>query len=785
MRKLNPFTISCGASLLLHFWRLQVSLSLSSVQVSPRSPADFAPHEDRRLSRLSPTDLHTDANPPFYASTVLDWLDEGKISYRSCPPTNLPIQFQTYCPTSTFVELEKSSILLHLIPTPTKPEESLPPTLNRRLTEWVSSLSLDEENESSASPYYSKIIHLHQDIWLAQNDIVKARLLVQSLAATPQRIFARKTTARRLNATEARSFLTENHLWGATKAKHHYGLFRTIADIHSTGRRRRGPIQPQEELVAVATFSKCRTVQRNNRQCNSHELIRYCSSRDATVVGGISKLLKTFVREQESSGVVVDDIVTLVDRDWGEANGWHSMGFETMTILDPLVMVVNPAEMGIRRYLVGAGLSHPNIVPTTSAQSNPTAIAPKGQQQIRRGLPRDTRAALDEILNPQLVMDRLADENFYPVYDAGVERLYKVLSPLQDQETPTFLWQMSQPKYVKRYYSNNTGITSLLKYAATTPPPLDSNVHSAYLDSWRATSGTASSAPQIYSAPSSMDPDATIEIRQRANGWRTMGIVGSKKGVSSIYHSIYKVDPDTEHVEPDVVIAEQIKTMAVLSLADNVSAVDDYQQSLRFLHFGYGAGTLVRLLAHHVTNSYHVAVELDQGVVEAANSLKPDLPNVSVLAEDALQYVQFFCDKQEKRFDCICIDVFDEKNLVPHELYSTSFLRTLSNQVLTANGVLVQNFHSGGKRRNLVIKNASKAVGEVFVDVCWVPTIDSKSTGGNLVMVASKVPMPQNGDGTVSLCSNAFAVQSKYDFSFDAVARVQSATRTTDLSGIL
>ena len=51
----------------------------------------------------------------------------------------------------------------------------------------------------------------------------------------------------------------------------------------------------------------------------------------------------------------------------------------------------------------------------------------------------------------------------------------------------------------------------------------------------------------------------------------------------------------------------------IADLLDSDHASD--RGPLRFLHFGYGAGTLVRLLAHRATNSHHVAVELDQGVV--------------------------------------------------------------------------------------------------------------------------------------------------------------------------
>jgi len=84
------------------------------------------------------------------------------------------------------------------------------------------------------------------------------------------------------------------------------------------------------------------------------------------------------------------------------------------------------------------------------------------------------------------------------------------------------LWRTAQPKHTQRCHSSNTGTIALLEHASSGSPPLDLDLHSKA--SWRA-SGTAASAELTFSSTSSMDPDATIEIRQRANGWRTMGIV--------------------------------------------------------------------------------------------------------------------------------------------------------------------------------------------------------------------------------------------------------------------
>ena len=57
----------------------------------------------------------------------------------------------------------------------------------------------------------------------------------------------------------------------------------------------------------------------------SYEMIHCCAKRDGHVVGGISKLLKAFIRQHKP-----DDIITVVDREWGSADkSWHALGFET------------------------------------------------------------------------------------------------------------------------------------------------------------------------------------------------------------------------------------------------------------------------------------------------------------------------------------------------------------------------------------------------------------------------------------------------------------------------
>ncbi len=140
---------------------------------------------------------------------------------------------------------------------------------------------------------------IYQDWWVAKPKVVASK--VKALTGTSNRIFARKTKLRKIDKPTVDSFLEENHIYGTTKAKHKIGLFY------------------ESHLVAVATFS----AQRNLAVGRSSELIRFCSKNGTTIVGGLDKLLKYYIKEYRP-----DHIMTYVDKDWGSGRAFLNLGFE-------------------------------------------------------------------------------------------------------------------------------------------------------------------------------------------------------------------------------------------------------------------------------------------------------------------------------------------------------------------------------------------------------------------------------------------------------------------------
>lgn len=353
-----------------------------------------------------------------FAREVTKWLNEMAISWKEATELDESLM-QTGLPRdngSMLLTLGSSSkkdrLLLHCLPSPQTANGCISPTLTRRMT-------------NAACDDGLTIIHLHEDVWRQKGDVVRARLLVRVRGG--RRIFARKTTVSRITAKTALPFLQYHHLWSAVRSKYYYGL------KDSTN-----------ELVAVASFSARRNVKRKGVMHRSHELIRYCSQRDTTVVGGITKLIQKFVVDQKP-----DDIVTVIDRDWGGGSGWHAIGFETVHIMPPLTMVVDSS--GIRRHLVGSGIQHGNT--TTNG---------------RLGLPSYVLQELSQLSSASRAFRCLTRHGLYPVHDAGVERLMMLVpeskAAREHDSACTELWNESEPSYATTYYSENSGIAALLKF---------------------------------------------------------------------------------------------------------------------------------------------------------------------------------------------------------------------------------------------------------------------------------------------------------------------------------
>lgn len=128
-----------------------------------------------------------------------------------------------------------------------------------------------------------------------------------------RRIYARTTVVARVDKRVSMEFQEEHHLQVALPGKYRYGLFY------------------QGELVSIAIFSGGRIMRQLASDYRSFELIRFCHKSDTLIIGGISKLLKAFIKEFSPQ-----DIMTYADRDWVHGDSsLETIGFNTVEILAP------------------------------------------------------------------------------------------------------------------------------------------------------------------------------------------------------------------------------------------------------------------------------------------------------------------------------------------------------------------------------------------------------------------------------------------------------------------
>ena len=152
-----------------------------------------------------------------------------------------------------------------------------------------------------------KVIHL--DIDILYNEYSKVLQRLKGLIGKGKRVYARETVVARVDKKVTLEFLEENHINGAMAGKYRYGLFY------------------KGELVSLAVFSGGRILRSISEEYRSFELVRFCHKADYLVTGGISKLVKGFIKDFKPN-----DIMTYADRDWSQQSSLETIGFKAETV---------------------------------------------------------------------------------------------------------------------------------------------------------------------------------------------------------------------------------------------------------------------------------------------------------------------------------------------------------------------------------------------------------------------------------------------------------------------
>lgn len=158
-----------------------------------------------------------------------------------------------------------------------------------------------------------------EDRWNRQQDMIRHRILAHLESFFP--IYARNCDVKKIDKETASEFLESNHSYGDAACRYRYGVFLKRHTGHINCDLRKEVFDPGT-LVAVAEFSNARKWTKGDKTIRSYEWTRFASVPDVRIVGGMGKVLNTFIDE-----VGPDDIMSYSDLEWSDGNVYSRLGF--------------------------------------------------------------------------------------------------------------------------------------------------------------------------------------------------------------------------------------------------------------------------------------------------------------------------------------------------------------------------------------------------------------------------------------------------------------------------
>lgn len=162
------------------------------------------------------------------------------------------------------------------------------------------------------------LIHIFSDDWIFRKEIVKS--MISSKLKKNERIYARKCEIIIPKNTDKLTFMAQNHLQGKDKSSIYYAL------------------SYNNEIVAVMTFCKSRY----NKKYD-WELSRFATKKFTNVVGGFSKLLCHFRKNNTGS------VISYADKTHSNGNVYKQNGFILLHVNPPGYAYVNFKISGEQR----------------------------------------------------------------------------------------------------------------------------------------------------------------------------------------------------------------------------------------------------------------------------------------------------------------------------------------------------------------------------------------------------------------------------------------------------
>lgn len=142
------------------------------------------------------------------------------------------------------------------------------------------------------------------DFLFHANTFIILQHLIQSKLKQNQQVYARRCQIEAIDKKTAATFLVTHHLLGYANAAYCYGLYFDT------------------ELLAVASFSKGRKMNRLAANKRSFELVRFACKAGVGISGGLSKCLNAFINDKQPG-----DVMTYIDKQFYDGSGFTKIGF--------------------------------------------------------------------------------------------------------------------------------------------------------------------------------------------------------------------------------------------------------------------------------------------------------------------------------------------------------------------------------------------------------------------------------------------------------------------------
>ena len=171
---------------------------------------------------------------------------------------------------------------------------------------WLKDKRYHELKSKACEDKGVRLIHIYEDEWKSKDksEIIKSLIKI-ALKSSSKRIYARQCQVRKISNKEAKRFNDLNHLQRHRNAQITYGLY--YNDI----------------LVQLMSFSY-------DKRKDWWEIIRGCPGSNNVVVGGVSKLFKHFIKENN-----VTKVFSYCDFNKFDGRGYEAIGMKFIGYTGP------------------------------------------------------------------------------------------------------------------------------------------------------------------------------------------------------------------------------------------------------------------------------------------------------------------------------------------------------------------------------------------------------------------------------------------------------------------